>query len=33
MPLAKETGIALIAPFAVYVFFTGGGTAEDRLAV
>jgi Dolichyl-phosphate-mannose-protein mannosyltransferase len=31
MPLAKETGIALIAPFAVYMFFTGGGTAEDRL--
>jgi hypothetical protein len=31
MPLAKETGIALVAPFAVYVFLTGGGNAEERI--
>src|SRR5262249_55933342 len=31
MPLAKETGIALVAPFAVFMFITGGGKAEDRI--
>jgi hypothetical protein len=31
MPLVKETGIALVAPFAVYMFFTGGGDVEERI--